>query len=223
MTDSSYPNQGVLRRDLMQFERDFTQLRNAWMRDKRLSFAARGLLAHLMTHDAGYQVSLPSLAAQTWKEGRDGIRTLVHELERCGYLHRVKERRARGKFQGYAWYLQDPFAAPEPVRAPAETLPFDDLHAVDNSPHRVGSADDGESDDGVSAASAETTTIEDQVKNISSTSVSYDGRTAPVDNRLAVGWSDDRCPGDWRNGRHELSEHGACRHCHERPSIRSAS
>jgi hypothetical protein len=220
MTDSSYPNQGVLRRDLMQFERDFTQLRNAWMRDKRLSFAARGLLAHLMTHDAGYQVSLPSLAAQTWKEGRDSVRSLVGELERAGYLQRVKERRARGKFQGYAWYLQDPFAAPEPAR---ETLPIDDMPPVDNSPHRVGSADDGKPNDGGSTASAEPTTIEDQVKNISSTSVSYDRRAASVDNRVAVGWSDDRCPGDWRNGRHELADHGACRHCHERPSIRSAS
>jgi hypothetical protein len=217
MDQGSYPNQGILRRELMQFERDFTQLRNAWMRDKRLSFAARGLLAHLMTHDAGYQVSLPSLAAQTWKEGRDGIRTLVAELERYGYLHRVKERRAKGKFQGYAWYLQDPFATPS---TGPETLP---VEPVDNQSHRVGSADDGKSNDGVSTASAETTTIEDQVKNISSTSVSHEPLGSPVDNFGSVRWAEERCAGNWRDGVHEIGEHGMCKHCHERPAVRSAS
>lgn len=220
MDPTSYPNQGVLRRELMAFERDFVQLRNAWMRDKRLSFAARGLLAHLMTHDAGHQVSLPSLAAQTWKEGKDSIRTLVHELEKLGYLHRVKERRSRGKFQGYAWYLQDPFATP--AHAP-ETLDLETATPVDNSAHRVGSADDGKSNDGGSAVTAEPTTIRTLDKEHRSTSATIEALGAPVENFGRLRWADDRCPGNWRDGVHELGQHGSCRHCHVRPEVRSAS
>ena len=35
----------------LKFERDFTQLPNAWLRDRRLSRGARGLLGEIMTHD----------------------------------------------------------------------------------------------------------------------------------------------------------------------------
>lgn len=212
---SSYPNAGTLHRERMRFERDFTQLPNAWLRDKRLSFRARGLLAHLMTHDVGYSISLNGLVAATSSEARDAIRTAVHELEAAGYLHRVKERR-KGKFGGYRWVLQDPFEAVTTHVAPT-------LWPVDNPPHRVGSTDDGSSNNGGSTASVDPTTIEDQVKNNSRTSGTTEPLDSPVDNRGTVVWSDDRCPGNWRDGRHELGEHGMCRHCHVRPAVRSAS
>jgi hypothetical protein len=215
---ASFPNQGTLHRERMQFERDFTQLPNQWMRDKRLSFGARGLLAHLMTHDVGYQISLAGLAGATWKEGRDGIRTLVAELERAGYLHRPRSRRQKGQFSGYAWILQDPFAL-------AADPSVNQLLPVDKSPsHRVGSADVGSAVDG-SAASAGTTTIEDQIKNKDHVPAQpQEPLDAPVDNFGSITWPEERCPGNWRDGRHELSEHGMCKHCHERPHVvRSAS
>lgn len=108
MTDAAtYPNQGTLRRAKMRFERDFTQLPNTWLRDKRISRGARGLLAELMTHDVGYDVSLQGLAAMG-TEGKDALRRMVTELERFGYLSRHRAR-AKGKFGGTTWTLMDPF------------------------------------------------------------------------------------------------------------------
>lgn len=91
----------------MRFERDYTQLPNRWLRDERLSFRARGLLAMLMSHEPGWKVTLKSVAGAT-PEGIDAMRTAVAELERYGYLvrHAVK---ARGRFQGDDWELVDPF------------------------------------------------------------------------------------------------------------------
>lgn len=31
-------------------------------------------------------------------------------------------------------------------------------------------------------------------------------------------WSEDRCPGDWKTGTHQLGRHGKCTHCHEKPA-----
>ncbi|MCC2034126.1 hypothetical protein [Microbacterium allomyrinae] len=104
------PNGGVLHRERMRFERDFTQLPNTWLRDRRLSRAARGLLGELMTHDVGFELSIQSLSA-TGTEGRDAIRTMVTELEREGYLTRHRERR-RGRLGGTVWTLTDPWDVP---------------------------------------------------------------------------------------------------------------
>jgi len=218
---SSYPNQGTLHRERMRFERDFTQLPNRWLRDKRLSRAARGLLAELMTHDVGYEVTIMGLVA-AGVEGRDAVRTMVADLEGRGYLHRVK-RRQKGRFGGTVWVLQDPFEA---VDNPAEAQ-LAGLEAPRKTPDHTsdGFSDVGSTDVG-STASENPTTIEHTKKNINNSfpSATTEALGRPVDNFGRVVWSDDRCPGNWRDGTHDLdAAHGKCRHCFERPHLERAS
>jgi hypothetical protein len=103
-------NEPHLIRRRLRFERNFTQLPNAWLRDERLSFRARGVLAMLMTHEHGWKVTLKAVAGASAGEGIDAVRSAVAELERYGYLvrHPIK---ARGRFQGDHWELVDPFEA----------------------------------------------------------------------------------------------------------------
>ncbi|MEZ7755329.1 hypothetical protein O5Y58_07430 [Microbacterium paraoxydans] len=157
MTDTaSYPNQGTLRRAKMRFERDFTQLPNTWLRDKRISRGARGLLAELMTHDVGYDVSLQGLAAMG-TEGKDALRRMVTELEHFGYLSRHRAR-AKGKFGGTTWTLMDPFEAVNNGVAPK-------LPGLENPrSNRGGFPNVGKTYVG-STASENPTTKEDQLKN----------------------------------------------------------
>jgi len=96
-----------LTRAKLSFERDFVQIPNGWMRDKRLSRRARGLLAELMTHVDGFTISERSLAGDG-PEGRDAIATAVAELKRFGYLEHVKSRGRGGKIQSVEWRLVDP-------------------------------------------------------------------------------------------------------------------
>lgn len=91
------------------FDNHFTQVPNAWLRDRRLSLKAIGLLAQLMSHSVGWNVSIRSLADANGC-GLDSIRTAVVELEEAGYLSRVQAREA-GKFAEVTWRTNEPGAA----------------------------------------------------------------------------------------------------------------
>jgi hypothetical protein len=81
------------------------------MRDERISFRARGVLALLMTHKIGFKVTLALLATTSPTEGVDALRTAANELETAGYLTRTTLQSRGGKFDGTTWELKDPFDA----------------------------------------------------------------------------------------------------------------
>jgi len=91
------------------FDDHFTQIPNAWVRDSRLSFKARGLLAELMSHRTGWSITLKNLAQG--KDGRDAVRGAVNELIALGYLTRSDERGhdEKGRLTDYTYQTHDPF------------------------------------------------------------------------------------------------------------------
>ena len=99
--------EATLIRSRIRFEREFTQLPNAWLRDNRLSFRARGVLALLMSHKPGeFKVTLKALANDN-PEGLSALRVAIEELEKQGYLRRYRKARG-GQFQPDTWELCDP-------------------------------------------------------------------------------------------------------------------
>lgn len=88
------------------FDDHFTQIPNAWLRDNRLSFKARGLLAQILSHASGWSLSINSLAASCL-EGKDSIRSAIQELERFGYLKRTQSNEG-GRFGESVWTTTDP-------------------------------------------------------------------------------------------------------------------
>lgn len=109
MTKNATPDGPKLIRKRMRFESNFTQLPNAWLRDERLSYRARGLRDVLMSHEDGWSITLKNLAASSPSEGLDAIRTAVRELEDHGYLVRHVVQGRGGKFEGHDWEMRDPF------------------------------------------------------------------------------------------------------------------
>lgn len=67
----------------------FTIVPNSYLRDSQLSWGARGLLSWLMSHMAGYEVTEEGLIS-AGPMRRDGVRALVRELEKHGYLKRER-------------------------------------------------------------------------------------------------------------------------------------
>lgn len=65
----------------------FTMIPNDYARDTALSWAARGLLVWLMSHAVSFKVTEEGMIAAGGTK-RDGIRSMVGELERAGYLRR---------------------------------------------------------------------------------------------------------------------------------------
>lgn len=102
-----------IRRARLSFDDHYAQIPNIWMRDKRLSLKARGLLAELLTHRVGWEITIESLV-DSGPEGRDAIRSTIKELEQNGYLRRTRRRREDGTLSGSDYELTEP-ASGEPT------------------------------------------------------------------------------------------------------------
>ena len=76
----------------------FAQIANAALRDTRLSFRARGILAMVLSNVGEWQATREWIARQSEHEGRQAIQTALNELTALGYRRVHKEQ---GK--GGAW------------------------------------------------------------------------------------------------------------------------
>lgn len=83
----------------------FTILPNDTLRDDRLSYCARGVLAELLSRPDKWETNADALSERARKtrgdvvgEGRRGMRAAFAELEAAGYMVRRKEKLANGRF-----------------------------------------------------------------------------------------------------------------------------
>lgn len=85
----------------------FTSVPNEWARDNRLSYRARGILVTLLSHREGWHSSVEAIAREG-VEGRDAVRTAIHELEAVGYLVRERGRDEQRKYTGGTYLVKSP-------------------------------------------------------------------------------------------------------------------
>jgi hypothetical protein len=107
----------------------FTIISNDWLRDPRLSWKAKGLLAYIASHAKDYRLTTEQIMSEG-KEARDAVRSGLRELEEAGYLRRVDVRDERGRLVGTDHELTEPdgtSVAGKPVASP-------DLREHDVSP-----------------------------------------------------------------------------------------
>jgi hypothetical protein len=85
----------------------FLLIRNDVLRDRRLSYRARGLLCAMLSYPDDWQFNRDWLAGQSEGEGQAAVRTALRELERHGYLKRERRKDPlTGKF-GWEHVLYD--------------------------------------------------------------------------------------------------------------------
>lgn len=91
------------------FDDHFTQIPNDWVRDDRLTLEARGLLAQIMSHRPGWNMSVKYIAAQN-NIGRDKVRRIFDELMSYGYLQRseTQNHNEKGHLAGFDYTTCDP-------------------------------------------------------------------------------------------------------------------
>lgn len=84
---------------------NYVVISNALVRDRSLSFRARGLLVHLLSMPPGWRTSSARLTRET-TEGRDAIRTALRELERARYVVERRTQDTRGRW-ATEWIVYD--------------------------------------------------------------------------------------------------------------------
>lgn len=98
----------------------FTIVPNAYLRDDRLSWEARGLLGWLMSHTEAFKVTEEGMISAGGMR-RDGVRRMVKELETYGYLRRDKTF-TPGVGTTVAYVLMDPCDGETVVSDDGETV-----------------------------------------------------------------------------------------------------
>lgn len=127
-------NQAGINRAEMSWERDFTSMPNAWIRDESISFKAKGLLQYLLSHNAGYELTIAQIVRQT-KDGKDSIRSAMTELVDAGYLLTYQTKDARGYNGPLAYFLHEPGSVEIPkADNPEQENPKEENPTLENPP-----------------------------------------------------------------------------------------
>lgn len=87
----------------------YTIIGNHLTQHRALSLTAIGLGAHIQSLPDGAQVDIRALAGR-FPEGRDRIAAALRELERHGYLERIRERTPEGRIVTRTFSYNDPEA-----------------------------------------------------------------------------------------------------------------
>lgn len=111
----------------------FTMVSNAFARDARISFAARGLGLWLLSHAEGWQITASGIA-KAHGMGRDTVRRLLVELEHHRYLRRVRQRGDSGQLGGMVYQVRCSPFPPDGEENPSSDLRLDPQALVDQSP-----------------------------------------------------------------------------------------
>jgi hypothetical protein len=93
----------------------FAVLSHDMLRDTRLSFAARGLLAYLLSLPDSWEIRVSHLIEQS-PAGRDAVYSMMKELTAFGYMRRVEKRGASGRILGYENIVSELSENPQPAQ-----------------------------------------------------------------------------------------------------------
>lgn len=85
---------------------NYTVMSNTHFKDRRLSLKAMGILSLMLSLPDNWDYSVAGLAAIV-SDGRDSINKALSELEKYGYLERVRVTNEKGQFAGYDYNVYE--------------------------------------------------------------------------------------------------------------------
>jgi len=105
---------------------------NELLNNKEISLKAKGLFGFLQSKPDNWSFSIERIAKQT-KDGKDGIRTAILELEKSKYLQRKPRKNSNGEWDGYDYILADKPLTENPTTVKPTTENTHTLSKKDNS------------------------------------------------------------------------------------------
>ena len=97
---------------------NFTVMSNYHFKEKKMSLKAKGLLSMMLSLPDDWDYSISGLTTLS-KDGKDGVMSALGELEKFGYLTRVRVVDSKGRFAGieYNIYEEPKPPAEKPISA----------------------------------------------------------------------------------------------------------
>ena len=86
----------------------FAQIANTALRDTRLSFKARGILAMALSNSGEWEATRDYFEAGSDKDGREAVQSGLNELTALGYRVVEKRRRVDGTFDTVVHWFHEP-------------------------------------------------------------------------------------------------------------------
>ncbi|MDY2686124.1 MAG: DnaD domain protein [Selenomonadaceae bacterium] len=86
--------------------KNYTVMANYHLRDKRLSFKAKGLMSFMLSLPDNWVYSIKGLSYFA-TDGKDAVRGALKELEKAGYLQMKRERNENGTLSNAAYTLAE--------------------------------------------------------------------------------------------------------------------
>lgn len=83
---------------LQKHKKNYTQVSNALLNDRILSYRAKGLYAFMDSKPDGWNFTIKSIATQS-KEGIDAILATLKELKSLGYINYIKHSNGSGNYE----------------------------------------------------------------------------------------------------------------------------
>ena len=118
------------------YERDYCYMANEFLRDSRLSWKAKGIIAYVQMLPDDWVLNMRDLTNRA-TDGRDSLYSGIKELEKYGYCAKVMQRNPDGTIAGYAYEICDksvfqPFTdVPQPEN-PCTVKPDTDKPGTEN-------------------------------------------------------------------------------------------
>lgn len=86
--------------------KNFTIMSNHHFKEKKMSLKAKGLLSLMLSLPDDWNYSVSGLVSLS-KDGKDGVMSALSELEKFGYLTRVKTQNEKGQFNGIEYNIYE--------------------------------------------------------------------------------------------------------------------
>jgi len=113
--------------------KNYTVMANYHLRDKRLSFRARGLLSTILSLPDDWDYSVKGLVTLA-KDGFDSVKTTLKELEETGYLVRKRDRNYHGQLSKMIYTIYEEPQLTE--GSPTEGIPTQ-VEPTEAKPHQL--------------------------------------------------------------------------------------
>jgi len=86
--------------------KNYTVMSNNHFKEKGMSLKAKGLLSLMLSLPDDWNYSVSGLVKLS-KDGKDSVMSALTELERFGYLYRVKLTNEKGQFSGIEYHIYE--------------------------------------------------------------------------------------------------------------------